>query len=250
VTYNVDFKFDYAIKHFYEDTTDQDNLRYTKFYDSADQLICVSGPEGCTRYFYNDKGKLKETIWGRNCSGRTREIMIYDQSDNLLGTYRTRDSVVNLDTIKFDQKKFYDTENRLIKELEREGNFSNGEHFEIWNYYFYKDKRISEVIVKQNLELLWNCKYIYDDKGRLKEKRNVRGTVTDSETYTYDQSDRLLEKKIKNNEYPLTPETSFSARNNKTLYKYNSLGQLVEQITLNHKDIVHARWFETRMSGN
>jgi uncharacterized protein RhaS with RHS repeats len=251
VTFNDGFQFDYAIKHFYEDTTDQDNLRYTEFYDSNDQLIRVSGPEeGCTRYFYDNKRKLKETIRGRNCSSGIREIMIYDQNDNLLGIYKTRDSLVNLDTIKFNQTRFYDKENKLTRELEREGTFPNGQHFETWNHYFYKDNQITEVIVNQNEGLLWNCTYFYDNSGRLKEIRKTRRTVVDSETYTYDKSGRIIEENIQSNEYPLTPETSFSARNNKTLYKYNSLGQLVEEITLNHKDKVQSRLFKIRVSGN
>jgi hypothetical protein len=250
VTYNDDFKFDHAIKHFYEDTTDQDNLRYTEFYDSTDRLIRVSGPEeGCTRYFYNDKGKLKQTIWGRNCFGGIREIMIYDQNDNLLGTYSTRDSLVNLDTVKFKQTRFYDTENKIIKELEREGNFANGQHFEIWNQYSYKNQRIDEVLISQNEGLLWTGKYIYDSNGNLKEISKKRNSITDTETFRYDSIGKLVERVISSNEYPLTPEVSHSARNQRVLYKYNSMGQLVEQITLNHKDKVQSRLFKIRVDG-
>jgi hypothetical protein len=251
VAYNEDFKFDYAIKHFYEDTTDQDNLRYTEFYDSTDHLIRVSGREvGCTIYFYNDKGKLKETIWGRNCLGGVREIMIYDQRANLLGTYRTRDSLVNLDTIKFKQTRFSDTENRLIKELETEGNFSNGEHFELWNHYSYKDGKLDEVLISQNEGLLWTSKCTYDSNGNLIEISKRRNLILDKETFIYDSIGRLIERKISSNEYPLTPEISHSARNQKILYKYNSMGHLVEQIILNHKDEVRSKLFKIRVEGN
>jgi len=50
--------------------------------------------DGCMRFIYDSNGHLIEQIWGRNCNYGVREIMIYDSSYNLLGTYRTRDSLV------------------------------------------------------------------------------------------------------------------------------------------------------------
>ena len=244
-----DFDFAYEIRKYYGDTLNPKNLSYTEFYDSTNRLVRVTGLErGCTRYFYGEDGKLKETIWGRNCLTGLREIYMYDKVGNLKGTYKTRDSLVNLDTVSFKKTHFYDITNRLIKQLEREGNFSNGQHFEIWNYYHYAKGKISEVIVRQDEGLLWNCKYVYDEKDRLKEINRKRGKVFEIVSYSYDNLNRLTEEKIQSNEYPLTPETSFSAGNNKTLYRYNAKGYVIEEVTYSHKGKVDSRRLNVRRS--
>jgi hypothetical protein len=246
----VDFDYDHEIKTYYGDTLAK-NLRYIEYYNEADKLIRTTGlDEGCTRFVYDNQGHLLEKIWGRNCDHGIRELMIYDSSYNLLGTYRTRDSLVNLDTVKFRQRFYYDADNNLTKELVREWNSSDGEHFEQWFSYTYKNGiKVSDTI-KQNESIEWIGTYTYDSKNTLISINRLRNRISKTETFKYDSAPRLIESEIKSNEYPLTPEVSFSAGNNKTFYKYDQDGQLTEKKVLSHKGKVQSRTIYLRTGKN
>jgi hypothetical protein len=88
---------------------------------------------------------------------------------NLPGTYRTRDSLVNLDTIKYRQTRFYDINNNLIKALDHEWNGSKGEKHERWNFYYYDNKRrVKEIDIEDSVHVVWTGIYEYDSAGNLK----------------------------------------------------------------------------------
>jgi hypothetical protein len=238
----LDFDYAYEILTYYDDTLDIKNLRHVEYFDANGKLLRVVGTEeGCTQFIYNNQGQLVEKIWGRTCDKGLRELMIYDSSKNLLGTYRTRDSLINVDTVTYRQLYFYDSDNNLIKEFEREWNNSNGEHFEQWNFYTYKIGRRVKDTIRQNQGLVWAGTYEYDSKSNLISLNRVRRNIFAIETFKYDSSGRLIEEEIKSNEYPLTPEVTHSAGNNKTYYKYNEDGQLIEKKNLSHKGKVVSR---------
>lgn len=237
-----DFDYAYEIMTYYGDTLDNKNLRHVEYFDNEGKLLRVVGTEeGCTRFIYNDQGQLIEKIWGRTCDTGFRELMIYDSSKNLLGTYRTTDSLINIDTVKYTQLFFYDSDNNLIKEFEREWNNSDGEHFEQWNFYSYKDGRRIKDTIRQNQGLVWAGTYEYDSESNLISLNRVRKKIFEIETFKYDSSGRLIEEEIRSNEYPLTPEVTYSAGNNKTYYKYSQDGQLIEKKNLSHKGKVNSR---------
>ncbi len=238
----LDFDHDYEILTYYDDTLDNKNLRHVEYFDTNGKLLRVVGTEeGCTRFIYNDQGQLVEKIWGRTCDKDFRELMIYDSSKNLLGTYRTTDSLINLDTVTYTQLYFYDSDNNLIKEFEREWSNSDGEHVEQWNSYTYENGRKVKDTIRQNQGLVWAGTYEYDSKSNLISLKRVRRNIFETRTFKYDSSGRLIEEEIRSNEYPLTPEVTHSAGNNKTYYKYNQEGQLIEKKHLSHKGKVVSR---------
>lgn len=240
---SLDFDYAYKIETYYTDTLDNENLRQIDYYDKSNKPIRTTETDrGCTRFIYNKAGLLVEKIWGRNCNYGIRELMIYDSSKNLLGTYRTRDSLVNLDTIKYRQQYFYDANNNLIKEFVRDWNNVKGEHFEQWNSYQYADGKKIKEIVTYNGNLIWSGDFVYISNKLISINR-TRGKVYWTESYKYDKDGRRIEEEIKSNEYPLTPETGFSAKNNKTIYRYGLDGRLLEATTLNHKGKVDSRLF-------
>lgn len=236
-----EFEYDYQLKTFYGDTLAK-NLRYVEYFDKEGKLIRVVGmDEGCTRFIYDSQGHLLEKIWGRTCDNGIRELMIYDSLSNLLGSYRTRDTLVNLDTIKFKQRFFYDSHSNLTKELEREWNSSDGEHFEQWCTYAYENGRKVNDTIKQNGNIVWTGTYTYDANNNLISINRQRSSILRVETFKYDSAARLIESEIKSNEYPLTPNVTFSADNNKTFYSYGPEGHLTEKKVLSHKGKVQSK---------
>jgi hypothetical protein len=241
-TLPLDFDYAYEISTYYDDTLDNKNLRHIEYFDANGKLLRVLGTEeGCTRFIYNDQGQLVEKIWGRTCDQRFRELMIYDSSKNLLGTYLTRDSLINLDTVTYTQLYYYDSDNNLIKEFEREWNNLDGEHFEQWHFYTYEDGRRVKDTIRQNQGLVWAGTYEYDSKSNLISLHRVRRSIFEIRTFEYDSSGRLIEEEIRSNEYPLTAKVTHSAGNNKTYYKYNQEGQLIEKKNISHKGKVDSR---------
>jgi hypothetical protein len=247
---DCDFNYDYEVRCYSWNSNDPKNFRYSEFY-RHDTLIRKIGREGdCTRYFYDSTGLLVETRWGRDCSYGIRNILIYDSLKNHIGYYRTMDSVVNLDTVKYDQIFFYDTHNRLIKECTNKGNNSNYEHFETWKNYNYLGNKIIREITLTNSDTIWKGKYTYDSKGRLINIYRVRNKVYESEDFKYNEKGLLIEKVITSTENPITPEVSFSAGNNKRTYLYDSTGFLTTEILYNHKGKVEIKTIYLKLEKN
>lgn len=237
-----DFDYDYEIMKYYGDTLNKKNLQHVEYYDKDGKIIRIAGTEaGCTRFVYNNQGRLTEKVWGRNCDNGIRELMVYDSAGNLIGTYKTRDSLVNLDTVKSRQRYFYDAENNLIKELEREWNDTEGKHFEKWIFYVYENRQKIRDTIKENESITWIGSYLYDSNKKLISLNRVRKSIFKTETFKYDSAGRLVESEVKSNEYPLTPNVTFSTGNNRTFYKYNPDGLLIEKRTLSHKGKVNSR---------
>lgn len=108
--------YDYEIRTL----SDLNIFESSEFYKN-DILIRRIEDESCMTYYYN-KGQLIETKWGRICPGFVRNLLIHDLEGNYIADYITRDSVVNLDTIKYEQTKFYNIHNQIIRELIHEFN--------------------------------------------------------------------------------------------------------------------------------
>ena len=169
------------------------------YFDKTAKLIRAIGvDEGCTRFIYDSQGHLLEKIWGRTCDNGIRELMIYDSSYNLLGSYRTRDTLVNLDTVKFKQRFFYDADNNLTKELDREWNNSDGEHFEQWCTYAYENGRKVSDTIKQNGNIVWIGTYSYDANNNLISINRQRKSIFKLEIFKYDRAARVIESEICN----------------------------------------------------
>lgn len=227
--------YDYEIRSYYSNSNNPDNFRYSEFYRN-DTLIRKIGRDGdCTRYIYDSNGRLIETIWGRNCNYGRRNIWIFDSLENHIGYFSTMDSVVDVDTVDFDQIFFYDSNNRLIKERTDKRKNVNGEEFEIWKHYTYQDNRIDTEITLKNSDTVWIGNYQYDSVGNLIKIHRVRKKVYETELFKFDKDNLLVEKEIISTANPITPETSFSAGNNTRKYDYDSTGFKTTEIIYNHK---------------
>lgn len=239
---NSSFVYDYEIRKYYGDTLDTKNLRQVDYYDSRDKLLRTAGSEiGCTRYLYDDQGKLKEKIRSRNCSSGRREIIIYDSMANIIGRYVTSDTLINMDTIRFQQSLFYDKNNKVIKELKSERKDMEGNKFQIWSSYKYDGNKIIGEIVTDNDNPLWICKYEYNNDSQLTAIYRTRGRIFNNDFFKYNDKGLLIEKTVKGNEYPTSPEVAFTVSDNKTIYRYDPSGNLIEEVLLSHKGNVHVK---------
>ncbi|RDV10245.1 hypothetical protein DXT99_26700 [Pontibacter diazotrophicus] len=191
------FDPEYVVKSYYSNADDPENLKLLKYYDSSDRLLREIGKEGdCIRYIYDKTGKLIEKVWGRGCQQvqGVRSILFYDTLGNLLGTYTTSDTLVNMDTVNFEQIYFYDIENRLVKEKIAERVESQGDTIKTWNYYTYVGNKKDSLLVTEGNGLLWKGAYKYDTTGRLVELRKTRRDTYENEFFLYDDLGRLVEK--------------------------------------------------------
>lgn len=217
----------YIIKSYYDNSNDYKNLKAIKYYDLSNRLLRETGKEGdCTRYLYDETGKLIEKVWVRSCEqGQgVRSIFIYDSSGNHVGIYMTLDTLVNLDTVEYEQTYFYDNENRLVKEKVAERVEPLNDTVETWNYYSYDGDKKDSVIVKENDILLWKGDYKYDMNGRLVELRKTRRNTYENEYFIYDDLGRLIEKQTKTNGNVVTPMGIVEIPDTKRVYTYDSTG--------------------------
>src|SRR5690606_3189793 len=163
-----------------------------------------------------------------------------------LGSYRTTDSEVDLDTVKYKQRYFYDNENNLVRKFEREWNDGDGANSEEWIVYLYVNGRVIGDTIKVNEVISWTGSYHYDTAGRLISINRIRDSVYRTETFTYDSSGLLVEAAIDSNERFMfdlddgmpteldTSKVTFHSAKNRTLYRYNADGRLVEKKILSH----------------
>lgn len=236
-----DFEYDYEIKSYYSNSDDPENFRYSEFYRN-DTLIRQIDREGsCLRFFYNSTGQIAETRWGRNCSYGRRNLFIYDSLNNHIGYFSTMDSIINLDTVKYDQILFYDNQNRLIKKRTDKRKNMDGVDFETWKHFVYLNNKIDREIILTNGDTIWNGKYYYNTNENLIKIHRERKKVYETEFFKYNSAGLLIEKEIISTANPITPETSFSAGNNKRTYEYDSNGFLTIERVLNHKGKVQIK---------
>ena len=190
--------------------------------------------EGCLKFLYDSTGRLPEKQWARNCQGGLRDSMVYDALGNLIGSVTPKDSL-NPNPRPFRQTKFYDNQNRLIKEFIRDFIDTDGNRLEFWRELIYTGGKISREIITQNGNLEWDGTYEYDKRDRLIAIKKKRGEVTQNEYFKYDSNGKLIEKERTSNEYPLTPEVAHSAWNNIAVLNYDSNGFLVKETLITHK---------------
>ena len=239
----------YVITSYYNNQDDPENFICAKYYDSSDRLIREIRRESCERFIYDSSGILIETIWGRTCNNGFRKILIFDSLGNHIGYYKTFDSIINMDTVEFEQIKFYDFKNRLIKEKINERIDSNSDTISLWYYYSYNDDKKSKIEIKKNDITIWKRNLEYDSNGRLTESKDVRGNIYEKEYYIYDSLNRLIEKGIKSNGKIITPIGTFDIPHKKTTYSFDSTGfvfketqfenEKVKLIIINEKKIIN-----------
>lgn len=221
-----EFTANYKIESYYH----PDKYISTQYYDSLDNLLREVTRDGlCFQYIYNKANQLAEIVTGRNCNYGRRSILIYDSRGNHLGNYETMDSVVNLDTISFEQTKFYDGSNRLIKEKISERKTMEGDVIQTWNMYKYDNTLKTSMEVKENEITAWYGIYKYDSTNNIVELSKTRNEREEFETFTYNKLGQLVEKEIKNNEKLETPMGIFDKPVRRTTYKYDSTNFLYEE---------------------
>ena len=224
-----EFTADYLIDKYYYKPNGPDILISTKYYDSTDNLLREVTRDGlCIQYRYNNN-QLIETITSRNCINGRRSIFIYDSLGNHLGNYETMDSVINWDTISFEQTKYYDDSNRLVKEKTSERKTMEGELIETWNLYKYDSTLRKSLEVKNNNITTWFGTYKYDSVGKLLELRKTRNERYEIDTFIYNNLGLLVEKGTRSNQKLVTPMGTFDHPDRRTVFKYDSTKFLYEQ---------------------
>jgi YD repeat-containing protein len=246
----ANFNYDYEIRSYYSNPDNPKNFRYSEFYLNGRLLRKIGRDGDCTRYFYDSTGQLIETRWGRNCNYGRRNILIYDSLKNHIGDYSTMDSIVNLDTVQFEQTFFYDSQYRLIKELTDKRRNLDGEEIETWKHYEYLGNKINREITLTNFDTIWDSKYIYDSIGNLIQIYRVRKKVYEIEVFRYNAEGLLIEKEIKSTANPITPVVTFSAGNNMRTYQYDSTGFLTTELLYNHKGKVEIKTIYLKIENN
>lgn len=237
----IDFAYN-RISHV--EAQDTSWLSAFEYFNNKGQLIEEVKHERRVKYNYGSDGKLKEKIYCReyNCNSARREILIYDDSGNHIGSFTTTNSKVDLDTVKFQQTKFYNDDNHLVKELVNSGTDAYGENYEYWKHYTYKNNRIDKEIETRNGDTVWVGDYSYTSTGKVSEVKRVNGDKFEIEKFKYDQQGNLIKESIENNQYELTNSTLYNVYNNAVEYKYNNDSRLVEKSIYNHKGDLYRRY--------
>jgi YD repeat-containing protein len=231
-----EFTAHYFIDSYHDDSDDPNNFISTKYYDSTGKLLREVTRDGhCIQYIYNKNNQLSETVTGRNCTYGRRSIFMYDSLGNHLGIYNTMDSVINLNTIIFEQTKYYDSSNRLIKEKVSERQTMNGEVIETWNLYKYDSNLRTSLEVIENDITIWYGTYTYDSTGNFLQLNKNRNERYEIETFVYNSIGQLVEKEIKNNEKLVTSLGTFNKPERRTVFKYDSTNFLYEE-TIYHDE--------------
>ncbi|MBB6460134.1 hypothetical protein [Flammeovirga kamogawensis] len=236
-----EFTASYIIESYYH----PDKYISTKYYDSCNNLLKVVTRDGmCFQYIYNKTNQLTEIVSGRNCSNGRRSIFIYDSAGNHLGNYEAMDSVINLDTIAFEQTKFYNQLNQLIQEKVSERKAMEGDVVQTWNFYKYDSTLKTSLVVKQNEITAWHGIYKYDSTGNIIELRKTRNKQKEIETYTYNKLGQLIEKEVKNNEKLETPMGVFDIPVRRTTYKYDSANFMYEEVIYDDGKFILSKIFK------
>lgn len=221
----------YVITSYYNNPDDPENFRDAKYYDSTDRLIREIGRDGdCKKYIYDNSGRLIEIVWGRTCEDGIRQIYVFDTSGHHVGYYRTRDTIVDLDTVQFEQIKFYDSQDRLIEEKVNERNTMDGVIFSTWNFYTYIGEIKSTVAIKVNDILHWEGTYHYDTKARQVELKKVRKERFETDYSIYNDAGQLIEQGTKTNNQFITPMGTFETPQEKIIFRYDTMGFMNEEI--------------------
>jgi len=167
--------------------------------------------------------------------------MIYDSSANVIRTYVTNDSLINIDTVHYQQRLFYGKNGRLTKELKSERTDMDGNKIQTWSSYTYDQERIVGELMTENSNPLWTCRYEYNDNRQLTAIYRTRGRIVNNDFFRYNNEGLLIEKEVNGNEYPVTPKVAFTVSVNRTIYGYDPSGELIEEVLLGHRGNVQLK---------
>lgn len=229
------FEYDYKIEEYFKEDS---RLWKVNFFKNG-LLIAKSGREGdLTKYIYNNDSILIETYWGRQCGFSIRTIYRFDSLNNCIGEIclPMKDTITDVDTVQFQQTKFYDNKNRLVKELTDIRYDSTGYNSKIWSSYVYDDRRIKEEYITRDSSLISKVAYKYDLNNNLVEKHENYDDYYVTRKYKYNDKGWLTEEYVTSNEYPLTPKVLFSTTNNRIEYQYDSSGFQTTKCVYNHRN--------------
>ena len=228
----------------YSGNPEKNDIKSYKFFDSNGKLVEEIGNEYRIKYSYNPKGQLKEKLNCRlyNCDLGWREILVYDNNGNYIGSKNIAKNIKNVKPRKFEQIKFYDENNNLVKELSDSGTDVDGNNWANWKYYSYKNNKITKEIEKCNDKIIWIGEYNYDNHDNLISIERKNNLKYETESFQYDKLKRIIKESVKNDEL-LDDNVSFSVHNNSTIYKYDKLGRIVEETTINHKGEKYRSFF-------
>ncbi|WP_190810973.1 hypothetical protein [Flagellimonas sp. S3867] len=229
---DISNQIDFAYKQLkYSDKVSEENLEGIKYYSKDSLLIETVGFEYRTKLIYDDNNNLIETNGFRS----QRKLLFYDKNNNFIGTYYTSDSIVDRDTIKFKQTRFYNSKNQLTREHIHSGNnLVNGEYFEIWKKYEYLENQIIKEIETYNTDTIWIGKYTYDKNNNLLEISRRLADKYEIEIFSFNELNKIKTRTIVSNEHKIDKHTSYSVNNNRTEYLYYENGLIKEETRFNH----------------
>lgn len=228
---DISNQIDFAYKQLkYSNKVSNENLNGISYFSKDSLLIETVGFQYRTKLIYNKEKKLIETKGFRS----PRKLYFYDKNNSFIGTYYTSDSIVDRDTVKFEQTKFYDSNHLLKRELIQSVKNVKGEHLETWKEYKYLNNRIIKEIETRNSDTIWIGNYSYDRNNNLSEISRRFADKYEIELFFYNESNKVKEHRIMSNEHKIDKYTSHSVNNNSTEYKYYENGLIKEKVHLNH----------------
>jgi hypothetical protein len=234
---DISDQIDFAYKQLkYSDNVSEGNLDGIKYFSKDSLLIETVGFEYRTKLIYDDNNNLIETNGFRS----PRKLLFYDKNNNFIGTYYTSDSIVDRDTIKFKQTKFYNSNNLLKRELIQIGNNVKGKYFETWKEYEYLENKIIREIEMYNSDTIWIGNYSYNENHNLSQITRKFGDKYEIELFFYNELNKVKEHRIMSNEHKIDKYTSHSVNNNSTEYQYYENGLIKEKVHFNH--LGEERW--------
>ncbi|OAN60701.1 hypothetical protein A8B79_09265 [Balneola sp. EhC07] len=210
-----------------------------KYYNANEKLVESVGYESRNKFKYDSLGVLKEVFRCRmyNCEFGIRELLIYDNSGNNIGSYTTTDSLVNVDTADFIQTKFYNSDNQLTHELTDRGmNYHTKEKFEKWSFYEYEDDLIKKEFQKINSDTEWTGLYFYNSNDLLRKIEYWNDKQYRFITYRYNEDGKLISKILESGPEELADNVAFNVNNNKRKIEYDNLGRISVIELFNHKE--------------
>ncbi|WP_179347612.1 hypothetical protein [Winogradskyella pacifica] len=240
---DVSNQIDFAYKQLkYSDKVSDKNLNGIRYFSIDSLLIETIGFEYRYKLIYDSNNKLIEEYGCRmyNCDVGSRKLYFYDKNKNLIGNFYTSDSIVDRDTITFEQTKFYNSNNLLKKELIQSGKNVKGKYFETWKEYKYLDNQIIKEFETHNSDTIWIGKYEYNSDNNLSRIERKLGDKYEIEDFEYSKPNRIKKHTIKSNEHKIDKHTSYSVNNNSTEYIYYENGLIKEKIHFNH--LGEKRW--------